>query len=312
MRAEQLSLFPQAAGRRAVLILPLQRPRVTGSSSLASAIGAYHDHMVEAGLSSNTIKAFTGDLILLGRYVGISTPLAQIDTQELQDFLTYLRYHRGVPCSPKSYARRLTTLKAFFRWLTGEGIVDRDPAASLVHEPARSPLPQILFQDQLDALREAAAELGDPRPRLLLELLLHTGIKKAECMSLRLGDLDVSHPDAGVLHIRASDRSRPGRERKLTLPPEFPELLAPYRERYQPQERLFECTARNLEYVLADLARGAGIDDGVSFETLRMTSAVRDHVSGMDPDRLRQKMGLSPVTWRERFRQIQELAAPAL
>ncbi len=312
MRAEQLSLFPQAAEPQAVVLPPLQRPRVTQRSSLASAIGAYHDHMVEVGFSPNTVKAFTGDLNLLGRYVGMPTPLSEIDTQELQDFLTYLRYHRGVPCTPKSYARRLTSLKVFFRWLTDEGILGRDPAAPLVHEPARSPLPQILFEDQVERLREVARGLEDPRPRLLVELLLHTGIKKGECMRTRLGDFDTSQPEAAVLHVRGTERSRPGRERKLALPPDFPELLSLYRDRHQPQERLFECTARNLEYVLADLARRAEISEGVSFETLRMTSAVRDHLSGIDPERLRQKMGLSPVTWRERYRQIKELAAPAL
>jgi hypothetical protein len=77
-------------------------------------------------------------------------------------------------------------------------------------------------------------------------------------------------------------------------------------------EYLFECTARNLEYVLRDLAKLAGIPGGVSFEMLRWTSAVRDYRAGMDGDALRRKMGLSKLRWRETTDKLKQLTEPAL
>jgi integrase/recombinase XerD len=84
-----------------------------------------------------------------------------------------------------------------------------------------------------------------------------------------------------------------------------------YRERYRPQERLFECTARNLEYVLDDVAERADLP-GLSFEMLRWTSAARDYKTGMDHDTLRQKMGLSKVSWQETSKKLEKLAGPGL
>ena len=62
----------------------------------------------------------------------------------------------------------------------------------------------------------------------------------------------------------------------------------------------------------ADLAALAGIANGVSFEQLRWTCAVRDYRNGMPPERLREKLGLSLISWRETLPKIQKLARPAL
>jgi acetyl-CoA synthetase len=79
-------------------------------------------------------------------------------------------------------------------------------------------------------------------------------------------------------------------------------------EEYRQTETIFDCTARNLEYVLHDAASGAGITTKVSFETLRWTCAVRDYQRGMDMDQLREKMGLSRISWRETSDKITRLA----
>ncbi|MFN8371694.1 MAG: hypothetical protein U0694_02295 [Anaerolineae bacterium] len=70
---------------------------------------------------------------------------------------------------------------------------------------------------------------------------------------------------------------------------------------YQPRETIINCTARNLEYILEDIGKGADIGEKISFEMLRWTCAVRDYVSGMEPDLIREKLGLSPISWHETF-----------
>ena len=89
-------------------------------------------------------------------------------------------------------------------------------------------------------------------------------------------------------------------------------MLAEYRAQYQPQDELFPCTARNLEYVLSNVAEQAGLGQGISFEMLRWTSAVRDYKSGMKSKKLRQRLGLSKVTWRQTSQKIAKLAGPVL
>jgi integrase/recombinase XerD len=143
-------------------------------------------------------------------------------------------------------------------------------------------------------------------------LLLTTGIKKSEAMAVRLGDVDLSHPDQPFVFIRYDDPRRWHKERKLRLPLDFAETYQRYLAQYQPRERIFECTPRNLEYVLSDVARLAGLDGKVSFEVLRWTSAVRDASSGMREETLRLKLGLSTITWQEAGGKIKRLAARPL
>ena len=118
-------------------------------------------------------------------------------------------------------------------------------------------------------------------------------------MEIKLGHIDLSNPSAPVLYIRYEDPRKTLKERKLALGPNFAPAYRQYLREYDPQEALYPCTPRNLEYVLADLAALAGIENGVSFEQLRWTCAVRDYRNGMPPDRLRQKLGLSLISWRE-------------
>jgi integrase/recombinase XerD len=292
-------------------------PGLDAHSSLRTAMAAFEVHMQREGFAENTIKAFLSDLNILTQFMGVGTAVGAISTQDLNRFTHWLVHERGVPCSPKSLARRVTTLKVFFGWLAEAGVLPSDPAAPVVHKPVMTPLPEILSDAEVErvlgmtqALRHA--EEPDARPHLLATLLLHTGIKKGECMRIVMNHLDFSDPAQPVLWIRYANPRRRHKERKLRLPVWWPTVLAEYRAQYQPEEALFPCTARNLEYVLAGVAQQAELSQGLSFETLRWTCAVRDYRAGMPADKLRQKMGLSKISWREVGSKIARLAKPAL
>ncbi|GAB4536770.1 MAG: tyrosine-type recombinase/integrase [Anaerolineae bacterium] len=317
LRARQLPLFPQKGARGERKPIVAETGLLNGTSSLGAAIGAFHDHMLRQGFSENTIKAFQADLRLLGKHSGLNIPIDEFGTRELNDFLTWMLHYRGVPCSPKTYARRVTTLKVFFGWLHETNVLSRDPAAPILHNRVVTPMPQILHDNQVDRLLSAArglmlAENPDPRPYLLVSLLLQTGIKKGECMGIALNDIDRSNPGAPVLYIRYKNPRMHHKERKLALTQELMPVLDRFLAAYQPRQNLFECTARNLEYVLRDTAQLAGLKDGVSFEMLRWTCAVRDFRSGMDSERLRKKLGLSKISWYETEEKLRKLAEPAL
>jgi integrase/recombinase XerD len=281
----------------------------------------FDDHMRQQEYTENTIKSFLGDLRILKRYLKDNPPIDKISTKHLQDFLHWLQHDRGKPCSPKSYARRLTTLKVFFSWLTELDVLSKDPAAPLVHKPVTAPLPRILYDDQVEQVLSTTRRLmvgsepdhkPDPRPHLLVSLLLHTGMKKQECMGLKLAHIDLSNPAGAVAHIRYDNPRMQYKERRLRLPADWTETLRRYRAVYEPQDYLFPCTARNLEYVLANVAKLADLPDGLSFEMLRWTCAVRDHRARMDPDRLRRKLGLSQMSWQETEPKLIRLAEPPL
>ena len=175
----------------------------------------------------------------------------------------------------------------------------------MIQRSVSTPLPEILTEKEIErALTVTSqmwgAEKSDPRPHLLINLLLATAIKKSECMAIQLVHIQRDVPGGPVLQIRYADPRKQTKERNIPFPADVLPILDDYIEIYDPQDVLFGCTARNLEYVLADVAEKAGITKkakkGISFEMLRWTAAVRDYVGGMDGARLRQKLGISHVT----------------
>ncbi len=306
MAVDQTTIFPESDS-------PVSdREPLSSDSTLMKAVLAYQEHMKEAGFSEHTVKAFFGDLRLLQNFLGPDTPIHEIGTQELNQFLYWLQYERGIPCSPKSYARRVTTLKSFFGWLTSIRITPFDPAAAILHHRVVTQLPPVLTDDEVDRLLEmtetlAEAPKPDTRPHLLVNLLLETGMKKAECMRLTPDDFDRSDPNQPTVLIRYQDPRLLHKERRLEVSPELLATLDQYLEEYEPTENIFECTPRNLEYVLADMAKLAEISNGVSFEGLRWTCALRDFRDGLNDEKHRYKMGLSKVTWRETLNKLEKL-----
>lgn len=294
------------------------KPLLSADASLQAALGAFEQYMEAEGFALNTRKAFASDIRLLGQYLGIGQPVGQIGTKNLNDFLNWLLYERGVPCSQKSYARRVTTLKKFFSWLHQAGVLRDDPSAALIQISVSSPLPELPTESELQravavtsAMREGNGDQKpDARPHLLLTLLLDTGIKKSEAIALVPNHIDRQDPDEPFLFIRIKNPRLRYKERKIPLQPEWLEVLDEYLDQYTPADTLFTCTARNLEYILSDVGEAAGLAQGrLSFENLRWSSALREYREGGETSAIRQRLGLSPITWRETKNKLDRIIA---
>ena len=291
-------------------------PPLAKDASIQTALGLFQQHMRDEGFALNTTKAFASDIRLLGKYLGIGTAVGKIGTKNLNDFLAWLLYERGVPCSPKSYARRVTTLKVFFGWLHEAGVLPDNPSDAVIQRSVKSPLPTPPTEEDIakaltvtQALRQGAGtKKADARPHLLLTLLLQTGIKKSEAMAIVPNHIDRENKEQPMLFIRYANPRMRYKERKLMLEPKWLTVLEEYLEQYQPPDTLFTCTARNLEYILRDVGDEAGLDKGLlSFENLRWTSALRDWRAKEEQDDIRQKLGLSKITWRETKSKLDKL-----
>lgn len=321
---DQLPLFstpePEAETR------PVQAPSagLGPGSSLAAAILAWRQHLERERSPENTIKAFIGDLNLAAQFIGAYKNVGQVATRDLDNWLQWQRTQKK--CSPKTYARRVTSLKSFFRWLQGSGVLATDPAAALIQQSVLSPLPDILSEAEIDRALAGAKALwqGDnpnPTPYVLFTLLLRTGIKKGECLSLAPNHIDLSDPAAPILWVRHKDVRHRYKERKLQLDPAWVpayQAYLDYREQYvarlqqskkpaQRAEGLFPWSTRRLEYWLQDISQAAGLKKQISFDMCRWTCAVRDSRAGVDDTHLRQKLGLSKIQWREISMKLQKL-----
>ncbi len=291
------------------------RPDLNSASSLTAAIHAWRSHLQREHSAENTVKAFIGDLSLAAQYVGAFKSLNQVTTRDLDNWLQWQRASKK--CSPKTYARRVTSLKSFFRWLHQSGALTADPAAALIQQTVLSPLPEILSDAEVEAALAAGlalrlAEKPDIRPYVLFTLVLHTGIKKGEVLNLVPNHVDLSDAAEPVLWVRYPDPRHRYKERKLKLPPSWVALYQAYVAEFQPQDRLFPWSPRRLEYLFEDLSKAAGLSKRITFDMLRWTCAVRDMRAGMEATHLRQKLGLSKIQWREISMKLDKLTGPAL
>ncbi len=284
-------------------------PRIT----LAPALQAWEIYLNDQGSSPHTITAFLGDLRLFASYLPPDRQVGEISLADLNNFLRWMEHERKVPCSPKTLARRITSLKSFFRWLHEGGVIPANPAEQVIQKSVRSPLPEILSPEEIENILDTALAYRlmpnpDLRSYLLFTLILETGIKKGECLSLSPNHIQLDAPDDPLVFIRYASPQNRYKERKLTLSQNWITAYQDYRLHHNLDDRLFPWSARMLEYILEDLGKDAGMTKRVSFSMCRWTSAVQDWRSGMEPNKIRQKLGISEVQWREVSRKLQILS----
>ena len=297
---------------RAVPYPPLVRTHpLTDQSSISACFIPYQQELQLRGKSDYTITCFLSDLRMLSEFVGRDTPVGRISKEQLIDWQVKLKFGKGndnLP-APKTMARRLTFLKNFFSWLAREGVIREDPSVSLTMARPLPPLPQLLFDDEVQRLLASAAD--DPRAHCLISLVLHAGLKKEEVMGLKVDQIDLSNPQDPCItvHFEAATNKQ-HRERRLALPAEFTAILKKYQAKYHPVSELFDCTDRNLNYVLARAVKAAGIKKRVTLQLLRDTYAVQQFRNGVPPESVREKLGLSDEAWLESREKYRRLAFP--
>lgn len=279
-------------------------------SSIPSAIKWWEVYLRDQNRSDFTIKAFLGDIRLLQKFLSPDIEIGQVSTHDLNRFVEWLKNGRGrnIPCSPKSLSRRITSLKSFFRWLFNNGRIPLDPAESLLQQSVVSPLPEVLDNQEIElALRAAQSFQNDPRPFVLLKLLLETGIKKSECLNLKKSHIFLGE-DENYIFVRYADQKDRNKERKISISEEWITSYDKYLSVYQPEDQVFPWSPRRLEYILEDISKAANLTKHISFSMCRWNCALLDFNSGKEMDSIREKLGISKIQWREISSKIKRLA----
>lgn len=290
---------------------------ISGKVPLIPAINAWKMYLEDQGKSPHTVKAFSHDMELLTNFLPPDQPLGEITNIELNNFLQWMKSGRGVPCSPKTFARRITSIKAFFRWLHKYGVLVVDPSEKLIQKSVVSPLPIVLTHQEVDAVIEAAdahrhASVPDARYYTLVSLLLNTGIKKSECLALSPNHIDYGSHEGATLFVRYNNPQYRYKERKIPLPQDWIESYQEYQNQYPISDQIFPWSPRRLEYLLEDLSQEAGLEKHLSFDMCRWTCALMDWETGEEHNRIRQKLGISKIQWREVRMKLEKLSSDKL
>lgn len=165
---------------------------------------------VELGLAQNTRLAYLRDLRLLQKTFNFksSEELLGVNRQQL---LAYLVQLRQAGRSASTVARKLASIKAFYRFLAAERYIRRNPAEVLEAANRGLHLPKVLSVAEVDALLDTP-NLGTPdgyRDKTMLEVLYATGMRVSELVNVPLKNVDLKMEYVIVMGKGSKERMLP-------------------------------------------------------------------------------------------------------
>lgn len=245
--------------------------------------------LAEKNLSRFTLRNYATDLRHLFAYCDERS----LDPLHIsrQTFRAYLASMIDAGTAPGSVTRRVSTARAFYRWLRLNEIIATDPLANVATPKKPRRLPRALTAEDITALitapgRDAAKadSPGEVRDRALLEVLYGCGVRVSEAAGIDLPDVDA---DAMTIRVRGKGN----KERLVVMGTPARDAVARYVERARPEllrgrapnapatAALFvnrfggRMSQRRIQLLVKKYALKAGIDERVHPHLLRHTFA---------------------------------------
>jgi integrase/recombinase XerC len=292
-------------------------------SVLMNAVRQFVENLpAEKGYSIHTCRAYRRDLEEFAAYLGAwvdgaepGSPAAaavgpsQVTPLMIRGYLGFL--HRKNQKS--SIARKLSTLRSFFRFLQKNGAVAANPMAGLLTPKREQNLPTVLSVDEMFRLLDTIETDGllAARNRALFETLYSCGIRVSELTGLDVFDLD---PAAAVVRVLGKG----GRERLVPVGRKALEAIRAYRDRLRTETGIGEerngplflnarhqrLTARSVARILKKLAAACGIAAPLSPHALRHTFATHLLDAGADLRSVQELLGHRNLSTTQRYTHV--------
>lgn len=145
---------------------------------------------VEMGLSENTRSAYRADLELLAKEFNFEDT-SRISELNRRDLGIYLSKLKRLGRKPATISRKLSSIKAFYRFMVEEGYLKIDPAESLEAINKEQRLPKFLSVEEMEKLLNEPnlGTLDGYRDKTMLEVLYATGMRVSELVNLPVNNV---------------------------------------------------------------------------------------------------------------------------
>lgn len=260
-------------------------------------------------VSRHTLAAYTRDvtgfLNFLGEYEGEAPSLKSLRKLTVRDLRAWLASLRREGLSSRSVARQLSSLRGFFRFLDGEGLVS-NPAIAAIRAPklphsVPKPVTPEAAQSMLDIVGEEDTWIA-ARDVAVLTLLYGAGLRISEALSLNRGDVP---PGAGGDKWQSFDALRiigkGSKERVVPVLPVVREAIIDYLARVpkelEPGDPLFmgvrggRLNARVIQTLMQRLRSALGLPDSATPHALRHSFATHLLSGGGDLRTIQELLG---------------------
>ena len=280
-----------------------------------------HYLSVEKNASPHTCRCYRKDLdgfedflkgsgMILGPAGKVE--IERADRIDIRKYLSFL--HRKNRKS--SIARKISTLRSFYKYLVREQVISSNPAKSVSTPKVEKTLPTTLTVDEAFRLMESPRTVSEKssgrsrskvlRDQAILELLYSSGLRVSELVGLNSNQLDL---DLGIVKVMGKGR----KERIVPVGTKATEVLAAYlkeREILGGDEPIFvnafggRLTARSVGRLMKRYSRHSGIFRKVSPHSLRHSFATHLLDAGADIREIQEMLGHSSLSTTQRYTHI--------
>jgi integrase/recombinase XerC len=281
-----------------------------------------HYLSVEKNASPHTSRCYRRDLEGFEDFLKSSgmylTPTGDVEIEKvdriaIRKYLSFL--HRKNKKS--SIARKISTLRSFFKYLVREQVIPSNPAKSVSTPKVEKTLPITLSVDEAFRLMESPKSISEKsssegsrekvlRDRAILELLYSSGLRVSELVGLNSNQLDL---DLGIVRVMGKGR----KERIVPVGRKAIEVLKAYLEErgmLKGDEPIFvnslrgRLTARSVGRLIKKYTRHSGIFRKVSPHSLRHTFATHLLDAGADIREIQEMLGHSSLSTTQRYTHV--------
>ena len=263
---------------------------------------------LERSLSDNSVEAYVHDVVKLKQFVELSnldiSPL-QVEVIHLQNFLEYI-HELGM--TPRTQARVISGLKAFYKYLLFEGDLEKDPTLLIEAPKLGRKLPDTLSYQEIVTLLEGIdhSTPEGTRNRAMLEVLYSSGLRVSELTDLRLSNI---YEDIGFLRVVGKGN----KERLVPIGKDALKYLKIYREEVRVHVAIAEghrdyvflnrrgkkLTRVMVFTIIKELAKKVGLDKNISPHTFRHSFATHLIEGGADLRAVQEMLGHESITTTE-------------
>jgi integrase/recombinase XerC len=280
-----------------------------------------HYLSVEKNASPHTCRCYRRDLEAFEDFLknsgihltpGGDVKIEKVDRIAIRKYLSFL--HRKNKKS--SIARKISTLRSFFKYLVREQLIPSNPAKTVSTPKVEKTLPTTLTVDEAFRLMESPQSISGKssngskerglRDRAILELLYSSGLRVSELVGLNSNQLDL---DLGIVRVMGKGR----KERIVPVGVKAIDALKAYLEErgmLKGDEPIFinssggRLTARSVGRLIKKYTRHSNIFRKVSPHSLRHTFATHLLDAGADIREIQEMLGHSSLSTTQRYTHV--------
>lgn len=265
--------------------------------------------LLERSLSPHTLDAYLNDVKKFVRFLEIeqrNLPPLAVRPADLEQFILWIN-QLGLEAS--SQARLLAGLRAFYKFLLVEDLLDEDPTELLEGPRLRRKMPEVLSIHEIQRMLDAI-DLSEPqgvRNRAMVETLYACGLRASELVNLKITNLFL---DAGFIKVWGKN----DKERLVPIGGEAVRFLRMYLDHVRTRQENIQSGHENVVflnrrgakmsrvmvfYIVKDLAALAGVTKNISPHTFRHSFATHLVEGGADLKAVQDMLGHESITTTE-------------